>query len=371
MERRREVLGRLTAGAAVVVAGGRHAATAEPGEPAAPIGAAPRGGPARIRIGQIGVGHAHADKLAVWRQSPDFEVVGIVEPDPMLRARAESQAAFQGLPWMTQEELLGQPGLRAVLVETEVRRSLDAAEACVAAGKHVHIDKPAGTSLVALRRVLDTAAEKRLFVQMGYMYRYNPGVVFLRRIVAEGWLGEVFEAHAAMSKAMSPASRRELAAYPGGTLFEFGGYLIDMIYKVLGPAERVVGFTQHAAAADDGLADNGLAVLAYPRALATIRSSGLEVQGERRRHVVVCGTAGTCQVQPLDNPGVTLTLARPRGDYAAGTHEIPMPRSVRHVDDAADMARVIRGEKPTDFPYEHDFAVHKALFEACGLPLDT
>ena len=256
-----------------------------------------------------------------------------------MRARAASQPAFQGLPWMAQEELLGQPGLRAVLVETEVRRSLDAAEACVAAGMHVHIDKPAGTSLVQLRRVLDVAAQKRLLVQMGYMYRYNPGIVLLRRIVAEGWLGEIFEAHAAMSKAMSPASRRELAAYPGGTLFEFGGYLIDMIYKVLGPAERVVGFTQHAAAVADGLADNGLAVLAYPRALATIRSSGLEVQGERRRHIVVCGTEGTCQVQPLDNPRVELTLDRSRGKYAAGHQSIELPRYTRYVDDAADMAR--------------------------------
>jgi hypothetical protein len=37
-----------------------------------------------IRIGQIGVGHPHASKLAVFRQSPDYEVVGIVEPDDML-----------------------------------------------------------------------------------------------------------------------------------------------------------------------------------------------------------------------------------------------------------------------------------------------
>ena len=238
MERRREVLRQLVTGAAVAVAGGRRTTAADPG------GSAGAAGPPRIRIGQIGVGHAHASKLAVWRQSPDYEVVGIAEPDPALRARAGSQPAFQGLPWMTQEELLGQPGLRAVLVETEVRRSLDAAEACVAAGMHVHIDKPAGTSLVQLRRVLDVAAEKRLLVQMGYMYRYNPGIVLLRRIVAEGWLGEIFEAHAAMSKAMPPPSRRELAAYPGGTLFEFGGYLIDMIYKLLGPAERVVQSTR-------------------------------------------------------------------------------------------------------------------------------
>lgn len=359
---RRETLARLAVGTAAAVAAAR-------GPAAEPTAGAASG--RRIRIGQIGVGHAHATKLAVYRESPDYEVVGVVEQDPELRARAEKEPAFQGLPWLTQEQLLATPGLDAVLVETEVRRSLEAAEACVTAGKHVHIDKPAGTSLVGLRRVLDEAAKRRLLVQMGYMYRYNPGIVMLRRFVADGWLGEIFEAHAAMSKQMSPESRRQLADYPGGTLFEFGGYLIDMIFKVLGPAERVTGFRQHAAAVADGVADNCLAVLVYPRALATIRSSGLEVQGQDRRHFVICGTEGTCLVQPLDNPSLRLTLAKPRGGYKAGTHDIPLPRYTRYVDDAADMARVIRGEKPTDFPSAHDFAVHKALFEACGLPTDS
>src|SRR3954469_20535001 len=74
----------------------------------------------RIRIGQIGVGHAHASKLSVYRQSPDYEVVGIVEPDADLRRRAESQEAFRGLTWMPQDQLLSTPGLQAVLVETRV-----------------------------------------------------------------------------------------------------------------------------------------------------------------------------------------------------------------------------------------------------------
>src|SRR5947209_1775106 len=45
----------------------------------------------RIKIGQIGVGHAHATKLSVYRESPDYEVVGIVEPDKELRERAAQQ----------------------------------------------------------------------------------------------------------------------------------------------------------------------------------------------------------------------------------------------------------------------------------------
>ena len=364
---RRQTLAKFVANSTLALAADRRGTAASPAAVAGQGTTADGGGPARIKIGQIGVGHGHATKLSVYRQSPEYEVVGIVEPDASLRARAEQQPAFRGLPWMTQDQLLNEPGLLAILVETEVRWALDAAEACVAAGKHVHIDKPPGTSAEKLRRILDSATRQKLMVQMGYMYRYNPSVVLLRRFVREGWLGEIFAAHAEMSKLMTPEARRQVASYQGGTLFEYGGYLIDMIYQILGPAEKVVGFTRHAGPADDALADNGLAVLTYPRALATIRSAGIEVAGEGRRHFVVCGTAGTFKIEPLDNPTVRLTLTKPCGDYKAGTQEIAMPRYVRYEADAADMARVIRGEKPTDFSPEHDLAVQKALLEACGV----
>src|SRR4051812_33095213 len=55
----------------------------------------------RIKVGQVGVGHAHATKLAVYRQSVDYEVVGVVEPDAVLRRRAEGQPAFKDVPWLT------------------------------------------------------------------------------------------------------------------------------------------------------------------------------------------------------------------------------------------------------------------------------
>src|SRR4051812_19382331 len=86
----------------------------------------PRGD--RIKVGQIGVGHAHATKLAVYRRSPDYEVVGIVEPDADLRKRAEGQPAFKDLAWLTREQLLNIPGLQAILVETQVADLLDTAE---------------------------------------------------------------------------------------------------------------------------------------------------------------------------------------------------------------------------------------------------
>ena len=135
-----------------------------------------------IKVGQIGVGHAHASKLQVYRRSPDYEVVGVVEPDEGLRIQAEKQPAFKDLKWLTREQLLNTPGLQAVLVETRVRDLLENAEACIDAGKHVHLDKPAGDSLPQFSRILEKAARQKLLLQMGYMFRYNPAVAAAPRV---------------------------------------------------------------------------------------------------------------------------------------------------------------------------------------------
>jgi len=351
------------AGAAALLAGLKRGVAAE--DP--PAG---RARP-RIKIGQMGVGHAHASKLSVFRASPDYEVVGIVEPEAALREKARSQPAFRDLRWMSGEELLDVPGLDAVLVETRVRDLLGVAEACIAAGKHVHLDKPAGTSLPQYRRLLDAAAAKKLLVQMGYMYRYSPAVVLLRKLLAQGWLGEPFEVHAVMSKVIAPAERRALVDYPGGTMFELGCHLIDLVVGVLGKPQAVTPFVQHAAQANDGLADNMLAVFRYPSALASAKSSALEVEAGERRHLVVCGTEGTFHIQPLDNPAARVAFSRPHEGYKQGYQEISFPRFTRYVADAADMARVIRGEKPSDFSPTHDLAVQETVLRASNQPIDS
>jgi predicted dehydrogenase len=324
----------------------------------------------RIKIGQIGVGHPHASKLAVYRRLADYEVVGIVEPDAELRKRAEGTAAYKDLKWMTCEQLLNVSGLQAVLIETRVKDLLDNAEVCVKAGKHVHIDKPAGVSLEQFFKILTEARKQQFLVQMGYMYRYNPAVVLLREFLKKGWLGDVFEVHAVMSKVVEPASRRNLAEYRGGIMFDLGSHMIDLVVGVLGKPAEVHGHRQHAAKSDDKLMDNMLAVLTYPRAIATVKSSALEVEGFARRHIVVCGTEGTFHIQPMDNPAAKIALSAARGDYKKGYQDVTFPKYERYVDDAADMARIIRGEKKSDYSAEHDIAVQEALLKACGLPAE-
>jgi predicted dehydrogenase len=321
----------------------------------------------RIKIGQIGVGHAHATKLSVFRESPDYEVVGLVEPDKELRERANEQPAFRDGPWMTEEQLLNVRGLAVVMVETRVRDLLGTAQRCIDAGKHVGLDKPAGESLPQYKKLLDSAAQQKLLVQMGYMYRYSPAVLILRQFLRDGWLGDVFEVHTVMSKVVGDAERKNLAQFPGGIMFELGCHVIDLVIGVLGKPDAVHAFPRHSGKQTDGLRDNMLAVFEYPKATASVKSSAEEVDGFARRHFVVCGTSGTFHIQPLDSPAIRLTLDRDRGEYKRGTHDITLPKFTRYVADAADMARIIRGEKEADFSYAHDIAVQETVLRASGV----
>ena len=261
------------------------------------------------------------------------------------------------------------PGLELVLVETRVRDLLDAAEASVAAGKHIHLDKPAGSSLPQFRRILEAAERQQLLVQMGYMYRYSPAIVMLRDFLQRGWLGEPFEVHAVMSKQVGMEKRASWNEQPGGTMFELGCHLVDLVVGVMGKPDQVTAYPRRTIAGD-GLQDNMLAVFEYPKATATIKSTALEVEGFDRRHLVVCGTEGTFHIQPLDRPQARLALSQERGKYQKDYQDVTFPKYSRYVDDAADIARVIRGEKSSEFSYAHDLTVQTAVLEASAMSTD-
>lgn len=324
-----------------------------------------------LRVGQIGTGHGHATKLEVYRRSPDWEVVGLVEPDGDRAAAAARTPAFAGVPLLTRDALFATDGLDAVLVETTPDVSLDHAAAAVARGLHVHLDKPAGSSLPVFRGILEEAGRRGVIVQLGYMYRYNPAVLLLREFLARGWLGDVFEVDAEMGKVVDRDARAELARFPGGMMFELGCHLADLVVGLLGRPEGVQGFARRSGAGQgDPLADTTLAVLEYPGAIATIRSSGRQVEGFGRRHLTVSGTAGTFHIQPLDDPEAVVSLDAPRGDLPRGTTRIPFPAFTRYVADAADMAAVIRGERAFAFTADHDLAVQETVLRASCMPLD-
>lgn len=326
-----------------------------------------------IRVGQIGTKHAHASgKMATFRKFPEvFDVVGVVEPDDIQWGLVSSQPAYKGLKRVSEDELLGHDGLQAVAVETEIEQLLDTAERCVNRGVHIHLDKPAGTSLTQFRRICTAADQKGVAIQLGYMFRSNPAFRFLFTAVRDGWLGDVFQVHCEMSKKVGDSTRPALAKYPGGAMFELGCHLIDAVVTVLGKPQAVRPFLRNSRPDFDQLHDNCLAVFEYAAATATIRSSVCEIDGGRRRQFVVCGTKGSIVIQPLEPHRLTLTLESDTGSYKRGTRNIELPASTGRYDgDLLHLADVIRGKTKAEYETRHDLIVQQAILEASQMPLN-
>ena len=247
------------------------------------------------------------------------------------------------------------------------------ARRCIAAGKHVHMDKPACSSLGEYRELLDSARDRGLVIQLGYMYRYNPAVMKCIEHVRNGDLGEIYSINAEMSTYHGKDYRSWLRNFRGGIMYILGSHLVDLAVYILGEPKRVTSFLKRTELDGVDVEDNNLAVLEYDRALVRIFVSSVEVNGWGRRQLVVSGSLGTVSIMPLEcRCEMTYTDRKITGGYNYADKKIKV-----EVDDPAEEDRrydlMMRefyaystGERKNPFTYEHDYTVHKVLDEIVG-----
>ena len=323
-----------------------------------------------IKIGQIGIGHNHSDKMETVRKFPElFQVIGYAEENEEWIARRGNKPHFQGIPRLSVEALLEQ--CDAILVETDVWDLTKTAQLCVDAGKHVHMDKPASGTLAEYKHLLDTAKAKNLVVQLGYMYRYNPGIVKLMEMVKEGRLGTITSIRAEMSLRHRDAYRRWLGNFKGGDLYIFGCHLIDLIVYLLGEPKRVLSSAICSGINGDSGADLTAAILEYEHAIAQVFSSSLDWDGWEQRCFSVVGELGSAHIQPMEVP-CRMTFAPKRTGGSIRDHTaMPIALEDVSVDARYDSMMVafhdyVTGVKENPFTYEHEYAVQKTLWQAVG-----
>jgi len=315
----------------------------------------------------IGTGHGHAaSKIRALRVLPEYEFVGICRPD--LDEPGEGEV-FRGVRWMSLDEVLGDATIEMVAVESMPGRNLGYARKCVRAGKFVHLDKPPGGDLAAFRAMLAEAGERKRTVQLGYQWRYHPGMQAAIEAARKGWLGPVHRMRLSIDKPIEPAERRELARFRGGVLFSEGCHLVDRAIDLFGKPVKVTGFLRHESPIEDGLADSTLAVLEYRNAMAEISVASFQPNGGKYRRVEIVGANGVALVQPYAPLRLMIDLKEAAGPYKAGEQLIQpaAPPGPAYGPDFQEMARIIRnGEKPSYSP-QHDLLTQEVLLQACGM----
>ena len=325
----------------------------------------------KIKIGQIGIGHNHGEaKMQAVRKFPElFEIVGFAEENERWIEKRGANKGYEGLPRMSVEEVIAKSD--AILVESDVWDLTKYAKMCVDAGKHMHMDKPASGTLEEYKYVLDTAKEKNLVVQLGYMYRYNPAVLQCFEHIKNGDLGEIYSINAEMSTFHKPEYKKWLTNFGGGIMYILGSHLVDLIVYMMGEPKKITSYLKHSGLDGIDFEDNNLAVLEYEKALARIFISSVEVNGYGRRQLVVAGSKGTVNICPLERPikmtySDTQMVDRPWENVCL---EVPIENvsgDCRYDDMIQDFYAYIVGTKQNPFTYEHDYLVQKVLDEIVG-----
>lgn len=323
--------------------------------------------PKKIRTGILGIQHSHlAGKLQAMYDHPAYEVVAVAEPDSATKSAKANQPTLQKLKWVSVDELLGDKSIDLVVFEGEVKDAVPLGKRVLAAGKHLHLEKPPTNKLAPFRDLVETARTAGKLLQLGYLYRFHPGVDAALEAHKQGWLGDLLMIRATMSSDRGEEQRAVEARYPGGSMFELGGHVVDRIVAFLGRPQNVRHWLRHDTKVNDTLKDNTLAVLEYRSALAVITSSAKMSGAEAHRSFEVIGTDGTFLIQPMEPPLMRVNVRTARGPYQKGWQEIKLPPQPRFVKDFVELARAIQSGTPLKYSYDHELLLQETLLRASG-----
>ncbi len=117
------------------------------------------------------------------------------------------------------------------------------------AEKHIYCDKPLALNLKEAKEILDTAKRSNSVHQMTFEYRFIPAIMRAKRLVEDGFLGDVFSfrglyLHSGyIDPSRSFSWRLDKKRVGGGALFDLGSHILDLVGYLLGEYKAVFATT--------------------------------------------------------------------------------------------------------------------------------
>ncbi|MEO6944209.1 MAG: Gfo/Idh/MocA family oxidoreductase [Lacisediminihabitans sp.] len=199
-----------------------------------------KGGPT-LRWGVLAPGEIAADFVHALHSYTDQRVHAVASRSA---ERAERFAAHNGIErsYGSYEQLVADPHIDIVYVSSPNSEHRRLALLAIAAGKHVLVEKPMGTSAADAREIVDAARAAGVFAMEAMWSRYLPQTDVIRQLLDDGVLGEITVVTADfganfMSEPDGIVFRPELG---GGVLRDIGIYALWFSSFVLGSPESIV-----------------------------------------------------------------------------------------------------------------------------------
>jgi len=195
----------------------------------------------RVGVGVIGCGNISAAYLKAARNFPLLDIRALADINP---ASAEARGAEFGIASRSVEALLADEAIEIVLNLTIPNAHVEVGLQAVAAGKHVHSEKPLGVNLVEAQALVRAAAEKGVRLGSAPDTFLGGAHQTSRKLIDEGLIGRPIGGAAYF---MCPGHERW---HPnpgfyylrgGGPMLDMGPYYITDLVNLLGPVASVSG----------------------------------------------------------------------------------------------------------------------------------
>src|SRR3954451_24195423 len=148
----------------------------------------------KIRLGLIGASvrgtWSSRSHLPALQASNDIELTAVctTRADSAEAARQAYGARLDFADW---REMGASPEIDAVAVVVRVPSHYAPTKAALEAGKHVYCEWPLGRTTEEAVALAELAASRRLTTAVGLQARVDPAILYMRDLVAQGYVGEI------------------------------------------------------------------------------------------------------------------------------------------------------------------------------------
>lgn len=222
-----------------------------------------------LRIAMLSFAHVHARGYAAQiLKHPEAEIVCVWDD---MDSRGQAAAENLQLPYDSDlERVLGRDDVDAVVVNATTNRHREVLLAAARAGKHIFTEKALTVTLAEAEEVAREVKASGVKFMISLPSRTTPQTLYARRVLDEGWLGELtmMRARVAHSAALGKWFKDgtlwfgDAAQAGGGSLFDLGCHTVDIMRWFMGQPKSVVARVQNFSGAYD-IDDQAVAVVEF------------------------------------------------------------------------------------------------------------
>ena len=123
-----------------------------------------------LKIGVLGAGHLGKIHLKLIKNIPEYELVGVYDPNTENAVFAKNEFGIPAL--QTIEELIDM--VDVIDIVTPTLSHYDCAVQAIRKSKHIFIEKPITNTVEEAKKLITLSEEANVKVQVGHVERYNP-----------------------------------------------------------------------------------------------------------------------------------------------------------------------------------------------------